>query len=332
MRKILIITAAILAAVFFFSCGLNKPVEVYRESFIDVQKAEPQYLYMQSMLPSEAKLIRWEEGFLMEKAALVPGAKWKKRRSFTPEGLVIKKQDSNGINMIPVKYIEGWSQDLSGIYSAFTLKLGPSMNSSVAFFSFDTGSILYNHTVTDRPKDPPAIMSISIKDTFFSPKVSDDARYFAVVRYNYLNTSYVRVYENGKWDKFEETDNAGSPCFASGALYCRQFDRQTKKTWLVSREFGGKAKRIHEIKDNLLKVDSSAGRVFIVTVNGISEYTPSDGKVAELFNYSQLKAESQDFEIADVYFTSDKQGPIVFLVNKKKENGEYVWRLSARRL
>ncbi len=327
------ITAFLLFVVLFLSCGLNKPVEVYKESFVDIQNAEPQYLYLQTMLPYGAALIRWENGYLMEKKALVPGAKWRKQRSFLPEGFVIKKQEPEGIKMIPVKYIEDWVQDLSGMYSAFTLKLGPSMNSSVAFFSFQSNSIIYNQVVTDRPKDPPAAMSISIKDTFFKPAVSDDGAYFAVVRYNFMNTSHVRVYRNGVWDKYEETDDASSPCFAQGILYCRQYDKSSKKIWLVSREYGKSPKRLCEIKENLISVKSSCGRVFVVTEKGVNEYLINEGKLKELFDYSLLRAGAEDFEIVETYLSAvDKEGIIIFFVNKKRENNEYVWRLSARRI
>jgi len=317
---------AFFTAMLFVSCGRN--VELSKDYFTDIQEGEPSTLYLTTMLQDRPFFIRWEKGALIQKNALSTMPSWNRLMAFEPEGFVIRKKAAEGVIQIPAVYIENIEFSPGNNLAAFTIKLGSSLNGSVGIADIKAKKVIMNEEVEDRPVYPPARMSIAIRDAFFKPVFSDDGRYAAYTRYNYLNSRHIRIRDISA-GTFTEIDDAMLPQMAGGYIYYIGYKKGVPKLMVMKREIaGGKAVKIADVTENLSAFLRLKNSVYLVTTEAMYEVTGNN--VEKKFDFAELKNGKDQTEIAGVYLSSNEGSNCLFLTVKHKIGEDYRWRLYGR--
>ncbi|PKL90504.1 MAG: hypothetical protein CVV21_12615 [Candidatus Goldiibacteriota bacterium HGW-Goldbacteria-1] len=315
-----------MAVMFFVSCGKN--VELSKEKFTAVQQGEPSTMSLTTMLQYRPFFIRWEKGNLVEKNALSPKPSWNRFMAMNPEGFVIRKKSPEGITQIPAVYIENIEISPNRSLAAFTIKLGSSLNGSVGIADIRQKKVIFNEEVEDRPAQPPARMSIAIRDAFFKPVFSDDSRYLAYTRYNYLNTRHIRI-RNITDGTFNEIDNAMLPQMAGGNIYYMAYKKGNPALMLMKRGItGGDAVKIGDVTENMVNFMRLNNSVYLATWEGF--YEVANGSLVKKFDFEDIKKYGEQAEITAAYLSSQEGLNYLFLTVKHKKDGDYKWRVYGR--
>jgi len=315
-----------MAVIFFVSCGKN--LELSKDKFTDIQEGEPSTLYLTTMLQDRPFFIRWEKGNLIEKNALSPKPSWNRFMEFNPEGFVIRKKTPEGVTQIPAVYIENIEISPNRSLAAFTIKLGSSLNGSVGISDIRQKEVIFNEEVEDRPAFPPARMSIAIRDSFFKPVFSDDGRYVAYTRYNYLNTRHIRI-RNIADGTFTEIDNAMLPQMTLGNIYYLAYKKGIPALMLMKRGItGGDTVKLADVTENMVNFMRLNNSVYLITWEGF--YEVINDKLVKKFDFEEIKKYGEQTEIAAAYLSSQEGLNYLFLTVKHKTNDDYSWRLYGR--
>jgi hypothetical protein len=330
MKKIIIAAAAAVLFIFFAS-SCSRPVKISGNSFTEIKEAEPAKLYLISMLKDKPYMILWDKGAIMYQDCLLESVKWNKLMDFLPEGFDIHKKEASGVRLIPAKYMEGVVFSSDGKYAAFTMKLGPSLNGSIAVADIKANKVIFTETVEDRPPFPQVQNSIAIRDTFYGPVFSDDSQYLAYARYDYLNARNIRI-RNLKTGNIEEIANALMPMITNGTVYYITYEKNKAGFSLVRKKLGGgKPEILEKLTEGVACLREIRNKVIMVTENAVYRLDAA-GVPGKLFSFDELKTGVDAFEINDAEVSSDGKKDYVFVIAKKKIKENYFWRIYGREI
>jgi hypothetical protein len=329
MKKIIIAAAAALFVFFAVSC--SRPVKISGNSFTEIKEAEPAKLYLMSMLRDKPYMILWEKGAIMYQDCLTESTGWNKLMDFEPAGFDIHKKEASGVRLIPAKYMEGVVFSNDGRYAAFTMKLGPSLNGSIAVADIKENKVIFTETVEDRPALPRVQNSIAVKDTFYGPVFSDDSQYLAYARYDYLNARNIRI-RNLQTGNTEEIANALMPLITNETVYYLTYEKNKPGFSLVRKKLGGgKPEMLEKLTEGVACLREIRNKIIMVTENAVYMLDAA-GVPGKLFSFDELKAGADVFEINDAQVSTDGKKDYVFITAKKKIKENYFWRIYGREI
>lgn len=320
MRKV---NVFILFILFFLSC--SEKIKFTDDKLTFLGKAD--YLNYEKIFISDEEpfLLLWKDNKILKRSLLSRGNNWQFYTLFKPDNLFIEKYEQ--VSLTP-QSIEDIKYTSDRKYSAFVMRLGNSMNTTIGIADMKLNKVIFSYVLKEHPPVPGRRFEfVAFENVFVNPVFSDDNKFLACDVFNYLNKRLIRIIEIST-KKHRDIENAVLPCFVDNKMYFISIDNNTKKTHLSLYDLlTGEKTKIKEMDEYVLLFKKTKGKVFLVTKNNIYYFDYKKTEIIKIMSFNEVKENIKNSEIMRVFIENYNGKEYLFLILKILENNQYVWKL-----
>ncbi|GEM_PF-5427822 len=314
----------ILLNVLFLSCSMQ--VEFSYDKLTYLGKID--YLnYDKIFFNRESQdLLLWKDFKILKRSLLSNKDEWEFFSEFKPDNFFIEKEDSDKL-LIP-QSIEDIKYTSDKKFSAFVLRFGNSMNTTIGLMDLSLNKIIFSYRLKEHPPAPGRRFEfLAFENVYTNPVFSDGDRFLACDVFNYLNKRKIRILDISK-QKYKDIEDAVFPCFQNEKLYFIDIDNKAKKTYISSFDIISEKKyRIKEMGEYVLLFKKTKNNIFLVTKNNIYYFDSEQKDIVNIMTFTKIKNNIKNSEIMRVFIENYNNEDYLFLILKILEKNQYIWKL-----